>query len=245
MIGTRRVLAVIPARGGSKGVPGKNIHPVGGHPLIAWTVMAANASRYIDHVILSSDDDAIMETARAAGCEVPFRRPAALATDEATSVDVVLDALERTPNYDVIVLLQPTSPLRVAEDIDATLDMMQRCGAPGCVSVCAARDHPWLTFARDEKGLLSSLGAPPANASMRRQDRPDAYVVNGAVYAVDIDWFMDHRLLYAPGLTAAYIMPTERSPDIDTWDDIRQVEERLFRQARVSEARSSGSGWQA
>lgn len=223
MIGSRRVLGVIPARGGSKGVPGKNIHPVGGRPLVEWTVLAAKNSRYIDRVILSSDDDAIMEAARAAGCDVPFRRDAALATDAAASVDVVLDALERTPGYDILVLLQPTSPLRTAEDIDAALEVMAESGAPGCVSVCAASQHPWLMFGRDGAGVLESFCTPPEGVSLRRQDLPTAYVLNGAVYAAETAWVVANRRLFQAGVTAAHVMPIEKSHDIDTWDDIAIV----------------------
>lgn len=224
MIGSRRVLAVIPARGGSKGVPGKNIQPVGGRPLIAWTVAAALSAKTVDHVILSSDDEAIMDAARDAGCEVSFRRDAALSTDEAASIDVLVDALVRTPGFDVVVLLQPTSPLRTAEDIDAALEIMQRTGAPGCVSVSEAKDHPWLTYGRDRSGTLMSLCAPPTGASLRRQDLPPAYVLNGAVYAADIAWVLEHRRLMASGHTATYVMPVERSEDIDTWEDLRRAD---------------------
>lgn len=227
MIGSRRVLAVIPARGGSKGVPQKNIQHVGGRPLIAWTVAAALAAKAVDRVILSSDDEAIMAAARDAGCEVPFRRDARLATDEAASMDVLVDALERTPGFEVVVLLQPTSPLRTAADIDGALEVMQRGGAPGCVSVCEATDHPWLTFGRDAAGALKSFCPLPAGASTRRQDLPPAYVLNGAVYAADIAWLMEHRRLIAPGQTAAYVMPPERSEDIDTWEDLRRADRLL------------------
>lgn len=234
MIGSRRVLAVIPARGGSKGVPQKNILPVGGRPLIAWTVAAALAAKTVDRVILSSEDEAIMAAARDAGCEVPFRRDASLATDEAASMDVLIDALERVPGFDVVVLLQPTSPLRTAEDIDGALEIMQRSGAPGCVSVCEATDHPWLTFGRDEAGALESLCPRPVGTSMRRQDLPPAYVLNGAVYAADIAWLLEHRRLIAPGRTAAYVMPPERSEDIDTWEDLRRADRLLSEKAATA-----------
>jgi len=227
MIGSRRVLAVIPARGGSKGVPGKNIQLVGGRPLIAWTVAAARSARTVDHLILSSDDEAIMDAARDAGCEVPFRRSADLSTDKAASIDVLVDALERTPGFDIVVLLQPTSPLRTAEDIDTALEIMERTGAPGCVSVSEAKDHPWLAYGRDGSGTLMNFCVPPTGASLRRQDLPPAYVLNGAVYAADIAWVLEHRRLMASGHTAAYVMPVERSEDIDTWEDLRRADSLL------------------
>lgn len=220
MIDGRRVLGVIAARGGSKGVPGKNIVPVGGRPLIEWTVRAAKGSRYIDQVILSSDDNAIMEAARTVGCDVPFRRDAALATDATASVDVVLDALERMPGFAVVVLLQPTSPLRTAEDIDEALELMVETGAPSCASVCTANEHPWLMFERDRDGVLRAYCAVAEGASLRRQDLPAAYRLNGAVYVADTVWVEANRRLFQPGVTAAYVMPASKSLDIDTWDDI-------------------------
>ena len=130
MIGGRSVLAVITARGGSKGLPGKNLAPFRGEPLIARTIRAAQGAPSIDRLILSSDDPAIMETARSLGCEAPFQRAAELASDTAASIDVLLDAADRAPGYDIVVLLQPTSPLRTAGDIEATLAVMAETGAP-------------------------------------------------------------------------------------------------------------------
>lgn len=234
MIGSRRVLAVIPARGGSKGVPGKNIQSVGGRPLIAWTIAAAKASTCIDRTILSSDDPAIIEVALEHGCEVPFKRSADLATDTATSVDVVLDALARTPGYDIVVLLQPTSPQRTAEDIDAVLDLLERTGAPSCASVCEAQDHPWLVFARDGEGRLQPFFLPPEPVSLRRQDLPPAYVLNGAVYAIRTDTLIARRSFFEPGVTVPFVMPIEKSLDVDTWSDIRRADEILSRPADLN-----------
>src|SRR4051812_34752800 len=131
MIDGKSVLGLIAARGGSKGVPGKNIFVVNGRPLIQWSIDAARASRYIDRLILSSDDSAIMEVASNAGCEVPFRRDAALASDDANAIDVVADALMRLPGYDMVVLLQPTSPLRIAADIDGAIELLVSSEAAG------------------------------------------------------------------------------------------------------------------
>lgn len=224
MIGSRRVLAVIPARGGSKGVPGKNILPVGGRPLIGWTIAAARESVHVDRAIVSTDDEEIMAVARDEGGETPYRRAPSLATDTATSVDVVLDALERVPGYDIVVLLQPTSPLRTAADIDAALRLMIDRQAPGCVSVCEATEHPWLMFRADGEGRLDSYCAPPQGSSLRRQDLPPAYMLNGAVYAVQTVRLVGTRRFFVPGETVPYVMPIEKSHDIDTWDDLRRVD---------------------
>ena len=224
MIGGQRVLGIIPARGGSKGVPGKNIQVVGGRPLIGWTIEAARASACLDAFLVSTDDEAITAVARAEGADVPFRRAAELATDTATSVDVALDAGRRLPGFDILVLLQPTSPLRTGEDIDAALKLMLTSGAASCASVCEALEHPWLMFARDDQDRLQAFFEPPAGASLRRQDLPKAYVLNGAVYAARMDRLAETRRFFIPGETASYVMPIEKSDDIDTWDDLWRVD---------------------
>ncbi|WP_332658300.1 acylneuraminate cytidylyltransferase family protein [Brevundimonas sp.] len=224
MIGDRSVLAVITARGGSKGLPGKNILPFRGAPLIAWTIKAAQAAPSIDRLILSSDDPGIIETARSLGCEAPFRRASELSGDTAASIDVLLDAADRVPGHDIVVLLQPTSPLRTAGDIEATLALMAETGAPGAVSVSAAPCHPYLIFRRDAAGRLDPFIEKPADMGWRRQDLPPAYRVNGAVYAADLAWLRAERTLCKAGETAAYEMPAERSIDIDTLEDLRAAE---------------------
>lgn len=224
MIGGRSVLAVITARGGSKGLPRKNVTPFRGAPLIAWTIRAAQAAPSIDRLILSSDDAEIIETARSLGCEAPFRRSAELASDTAASIDVLLDAADRAPGYDIVVLLQPTSPLRTAEDIEATLAVMTDTGAPGAVSVSEAPCHPYLIFQRDPAGRLSPFVEKPADMGWRRQDLPPAYRINGAVYAADLTWLRVERTLCKAGETAAYEMPVARSIDIDTLADLHAAE---------------------
>lgn len=236
MIRSRRVLAVIPARGGSKGVPGKNILPVGGRPLIGWTIAAARESVHVDRTIVSTDDEAIMAAARDEGGEIPYRRDSWLATDVATSVDVVLDALERCPGYDIVVLLQPTSPLRTASDIDAALKSMIDRQAPSCVSVCEAAEHPWLMFREDGAGRLGAYCAPPEEASLRRQDLPPVYVLNGAVYAVEAARLAATRRFFIAGETVPYVMPIEKSHDIDTWDDLRRVD-KIFQSSDRNQSR--------
>ena len=222
MIGARSVLGLVTARGGSKGVPRKNLLPIGGRPLICWTIDAARASRYIDRLVLSSDDAEIMAAAATAGCEVPFTRDAALATDQASSIDVALDALLRVPGFDVLVLLQPTSPLRATEDIDGALELFHSSGAPACVSVRAAEEHPYLTFRRDAAGQLRRYCEPSEPMPSRRQDLPPAWCLNGAVYVAECAWLLRERSFLAAG-TVGYPMPAARSLDIDTPEDIEQL----------------------
>lgn len=224
MIGDRRVLALIPARGGSKGIPGKNIIGLAGKPLIAWTIDAARASAHVDEVVLSTDDEAIAEVGRRCGAALPFMRPAALATDEASTMDAVFDALDRLPGYDVVVLLQPTSPLRTTADIDAALARLDH--APSCVSVRPAQDHPYLTFRIDDRHQLAPFAEVPQGQSLRRQDLPGAWCLNGAVYAADIPWLRVHRSFISTQ-TVAYPMPAGRSIDIDMPADLRAAEELL------------------
>jgi N-acylneuraminate cytidylyltransferase len=228
MIAGKSVMAVVTARGGSKGLPGKNLRPLAGRPLIAWTIAAAQAAAGVDRLILSTDDPDIMAAAQALGCEAPFRRSPELSGDTAGSIDVVLDALDRVPGFDVVLLLQPTSPLRTAADIDGALARMAAGGAPACVSVTEAPVHPWLVYGEDAGGRIDPFAAPPAGASLRRQDLPPAWMLNGAVYAAEADWLRRERTFLKPGETALWPMPPERSIDIDTLEDF-EAAERLAR----------------
>lgn len=229
MIGGRRVLALIPARGGSKGLPGKNIRPVAGRPLLAWTIDAAKGAKAPDCVVLSSDDEAIMAVAREGGCEVPFRRPDELATDKASSMDVVLHALDALPGFDLVMLLQPTSPLRTSADIDAACTLLERSGALSCVSVTPAEQSPYWMVQLDDQQRMSPVLAPPPGVT-RRQDLPPAYVLNGAIYIADCTWLRQQRSFVGEG-TVAYVMPAERSLDIDTLDDAVEAQRLLAARA--------------
>ncbi len=222
MIDGKSVLAIIAARGGSKGVPGKNIMMIGGRPLLQWSIDAARAARYIDRLILSSDDAAIIEVARKGGCDVPFVRDAALATDAASSVDVMADALQRVPGYDIVVLLQPTSPLRTGKDIDGAIALLMDSKAPACVSVREAEEHPYWMFKLSVDGKLTRFAEPDGGMPQRRQDLPPAWCLNGAVYAANAEWFLRNRTFLSPE-TVAFPMPAERSVDVDTFEDIEKV----------------------
>jgi N-acylneuraminate cytidylyltransferase len=219
MLGGKRVLAVITGRGGSKGLPRKNVLEVGGRPMVAWSVLAAKASRYLDRVVLSSDDPEIIAAAGEAGCDVPFVRPPELATDDASIADVVLHALDTVgESFDIVVLLQATSPLRSAADIDGTLEMLERSGAPACLTVTPPAKPPYWMVRVAADGRMSRVVEPPGPAD-RRQQLPAVYAFNGAVYAVRVDEFRLHRSFNGPG-TLAYVMPPERSVDVDTRMDL-------------------------
>lgn len=197
MIDGRRVIALVPARGGSKGVPQKNVQPCAGKPLISWTLEAAHASRYVDTVAVSSDSIAILECASRAGDFVPVMRPGELATDEAEMPPVIDHALRKVDGYDICVLLQPTSPLRIAADIDGALELLASSAAKTVVSVYESYAVPF-------------TGIDPP----RRQERKPMLLLNGAVYAFDVARFRETLALIDKD-TVPYVMPQARSVDVD------------------------------
>jgi CMP-N,N'-diacetyllegionaminic acid synthase len=217
-----RVLGLIIARGGSKGIPGKNLRQVAGRPLIAWTIEAAKASRRLDRILLSTDDPEIAEVGRRYGADVPFLRPAELATDRSPIIDAALHALqwvETTENYIPTfgMLLQPTSPLRTAEDIDAAIRMAQEQNADAVVSVAAVERHPFHMKVMDENGKLAPFITTELSDS-RRQDLPPVFGLNGAIYLVRRTVLWESKT-WCPAGALAYVMPAERSLDVDTsWD---------------------------
>lgn len=218
MINDKRVLGIIPARGGSKGVPRKNIRLIGGRPLIAWTVEEAKKSAYIDRLILSSEDPEIIGVARSLGCDVPFVRPLELASDKTPGIEPVLHAIDMLPGYQIAVLLQVTSPQRRVADIDGCLVRLVEGGACACVSVTPAKENPYWMYTLRERGMLEPLF--PAENIVRRQDLPNAYVLNGAVYAAYCDWLRKEKT-FLTNKTVGFVMPQERSIDIDTEDDMQ------------------------
>lgn len=213
----RRVLALIPARGGSKGLSKKNIRMAGGRPLISWTISEALRSKYITNVVLSSEDDEIIAIAREWGCEIPFLRPRELSCDATSSMDVVLHALEQLPGYDYLILLQPTSPMRTAEHIDAAFLLMQEKGALSCVSVCESEESPYWMYEIRDNGVLTSLFPNKKNIS-RRQDLPPVFSLNGAIYIADIKWLKSSKNFMSEDCVP-FIMSKRDSIDIDSKED--------------------------
>tara|TARA_B110000008_G_scaffold274573_1_gene310575 strand:- start:1346 stop:2038 length:693 start_codon:yes stop_codon:yes gene_type:complete len=224
MIKNKRVLALITARGGSKGLLRKNIMMSGGKPLIAWSIQAAQNSKYIDRLIISSDDNEIISVANTFGCEAPFIRPSELATDEATTYDVAIHAIDALDDcFDILVLLQPTSPLRIAEDIDNCIEYSLQTGS--CVSLVETDKSPyWMYRLPTDKSMTPIL--QPEKAILRRQDAPSTFLLNGAVYAVDCNWLKCNGS-FLDDDTVPYVMPKDRSLDIDTYDDFEVLERML------------------
>jgi len=235
-----RVLGIITARGGSKGIPGKNLKMLGGRPLLDYTIDAANDTP-LDRLILSTEDKKIADLARSLGCEVPFMRPAELARDETPHLPVIQHAAKWLLEHegykaDVVLTLQPTSPLRSSADIAAALRMLELSGADSVVSVSevSAHAHPMRMLRVDDSGhaVLFATGQPVRTRINRRQDLPKAWVMNGAVYACRTDvLFADEPSLYGDRVVA-YPMPAERSISIDTDDDWAEAERALARQPR-------------
>lgn len=223
MYRNKTVIGIIPARGGSKGLKRKNILPVAGKPLLAWTIEEARKSKYLDRLILSSDDSEIISVAKKYSCEVPFRRPKELSKDETPGIAPVLHAIRALPEkYDYIVLLQPTSPLRLAEDIDACIKQCISGRHQSCVSVTEPEKSPFWMYMRNSKGMIKPLLRTKKNIT-RRQALPRVYALNGAVYVAECGALVKNRL-FVMQRTSAYIMPPVRSLDIDTKLDLLKLE---------------------
>lgn len=229
-----KFVGIVPARGGSKGIPDKNIRPLAGQPLIAYTIQAALEARLLSRVLVSTDSPTIAQIARAYGAEVPFIRPTELARDDTPRLPVVrhaIEYLETTEGYkpDLIVTLQPTSPLRRAEHIDAAIEMLVGTGADAVFSVCEAEYSPYWMRRIDAEGRLVPL-LSGSEAYLRRQDLPVVYRINGAVFAET--YAAVHAGANQPGgNTRALVMERWESIDIDEEFDLKLAEMQLL--ARV------------
>jgi CMP-N,N'-diacetyllegionaminic acid synthase len=231
-----RVLGIIPARGGSKGLPRKNVIPLAGKPLLAYTIEAARGSRRLTRTILSSEDQEIRTVARRLGVGVPFVRPAELATDDASSVGVVMHALrwvehDEAERYDFVCLLQPTSPLRTSADIDTAIDILEHSDADAIVSLTRVEEpHPVKMMVVNDDHVIQPLFPDQWRETVRRQELQPVFYLNGAVYCVRRAVLLQHSLWGHK--TLAYVMPAERSVNIDSILDVRLAESLLGGQAR-------------
>lgn len=217
MIEEKKIIAIIPARGGSKGVKHKNLRHYKNHSLLAHTILTAKASRYIDSIIVSSEDDEIIAEAKKFGANVPFPRPKELAEDTSPMIDCVLYTLDKITKYDYVILLQPTSPLRTTDDIDECILHCLNHHANSCASVTKANKHPfWMYIMNDTQQLMPLFtGEIPT----RRQDLPDVYLANGAIYIATPDWLRKNKKFITQE-TLAYVMSETKSLDIDTEFDL-------------------------
>lgn len=214
MYKNQKILALIPARGGSKGIPGKNIKKLCGLPLIAYTINAAKKSKYIDEIVVTTDSEKIAKVAREYGASVPFLRPAKISGDDAKTIDAVIHAINElgTDNFDVLILLQPTQPLRTSEDIDGAIELFFSKKCRSLIGVCKTASHPLFVRTVDKDNVLNKL-LVTANSTIRRQDLPDYYVINGAIYINKIS-DLTHDTSFGDN-EIGYIMEKENSVDID------------------------------
>ena len=221
MYNNKMFLGIIPARGGSKGISGKNIIKVNDRPLIDYTIKEALGSKYIDRVIVTTDYEEIADISKRYGAEVPFLRPKNMARDESKIIDAVIytirELADRGQIYDYLVLLQPTQPLRKAFHIDESIECIVEKSADSLVSVTKVKEHPILMRKINKDGKLQNL--INMNSTMRRQDFPDYFKVNGAIYINKIDEnlnlntsFNDNKL--------PYIMDSRYDLDIDSPFDL-------------------------
>lgn len=227
MFRNKKILAIIPARGGSKGVPRKNIKLLNGKPLISYSIRAALKSKFIDRVIVSTDDKEIAEVAKRYKAEVPFLRPAELAQDTSPTLPVLQHAinfLKNEENYkiDFVVLLQPTTPLMLASDIDSAIEKLVQTKTNSCVSVCEISERPeWMYVF---KGSKIKPFIQINEKTGRRQDLPKTYRLNGAVYVIKKDVLMKKNKIIDKDNLSAIIMPIERSVDINEPVDFPIIE---------------------
>jgi CMP-N-acetylneuraminic acid synthetase len=226
MVGNSRpVIALIPARGGSKGVSRKNLRMIAGRPLIAFTLVAASDCQYVDSVFVSSDDEAILDVAREHGAR-EIRRPAEFATDEATAADVVNHFIDQLPRDlcgqdPYVVYLQPTSPLRTAGHIDEAIESMLSSGRHTLVSVTDIGAVPFKSFVVGKDGTLESLFEEEFS-NARRQDLPTSFLANGAIYVFRISDFVNRGGFPSNG-SHPYVMSEVVSLDIDTESDVTRL----------------------
>ena len=224
MINGKKVLAIIPARGGSKGLPGKNIKDLCGKPLIAWTIEQARDCGIIDEIVVSTDDMEIANIAKKNGAEVPFMRPAKLANDTASTIDVIFHAInwfKKHQNFqsEYILLLQPTSPLRIAEDIEGAIQTLNDKNVRAVVSVCETDHHPWWSNRLPKDGDMKDFIRPEI-LNKCRQELPVFYRLNGAVYLAETSYLREQNSFFGSN-TFAYKMPKSRSVDIDSELDFK------------------------
>lgn len=213
-----KILAITPARGGSKRLPGKNIKNLNGKPLIQWTIDAALAVQEIARVMVTTDCEAIAEIAKQAGAEVPFIRPPELATDTSSSTDVIRHALDfyraQDEEFDFVLLLQPTSPIRSSDDIRCAIAQLKAHTADAVVSVCPCDHSPlWANTLPDDRSMADFIRHEVSQ--LRSQDLPDYYRINGAIYLTRVSRFYQENSLFLSSNIFAYVMDNESSVDID------------------------------
>lgn len=228
-----QVLGLITARGGSKGVPRKNIRILNGKPLLQYTAEAALSASHLSRIILSTDDEEIAEVGRRCGLEVPFLRPAELARDDTPSLPVVQHAVRwleaQGSCFDAVCLLQPTAPLRRAEDIDACIQLLEKSGADSVVTILPVppEHNPHWVYFKDRAGLLH-ISTGEAAPIPRRQELPPAFQREGSVYVTRRDVLMEEDSLYGRRLVG-HLLTEQQRVDINCPEDWTRAEHLISR----------------
>lgn len=216
----KRFLAIVPARGGSKRLPRKNMLELSGYPLIYWTIKAAKESRYIDEVVVTSDDDEILNFCSGFSVET-IKRPDYLAMDSSSTFDTLVHAISKlNDTFDYILLLQPTSPLRVAEHIDEAIELLVKKQSDAVISVCEVEHSPlWANTLPADGNMEEFIHSKIRNK--RSQDLPVYYRLNGAIYICSIARLLDEKTLFISSNIYSYVMAQSASIDIDNLIDFK------------------------
>ena len=215
-------LAIIPARGGSKRLPRKNVLDLNGKPLIVWTIEAGLNSKYIDKIIVSSDDDEILDISKNFGAET-IKRPDELASDTATTFDAIKHTIDNLEKYDYIVLLQPTSPLRDEKHIDEAIELLVEKNADAVVSVCEMDHSPLWSNTLPQDGNMNNFLRDEV-LNKRSQDLEKYYRINGAIYICKTHKLLEEKSFMLKNDIFAYVMDRKSSIDIDEEIDFKMVE---------------------
>jgi CMP-N,N'-diacetyllegionaminic acid synthase len=229
------ILAFVPARGGSKGIPRKNIALLDGKPLIQYTIEAVRKSKYIpeEDIFISSDEDEIINFCQSLGLKVPYKRPASLAADESPMIDCIIDALkwndvQYKKQYDCVLLLQPTSPLRTNGDIDGAIEMFMKSNAESLISVHRMAEHPYECLKLNDAGW-EYLSKPNYQATRRQDYQEEFYFFNGAIYLAKTELILQTKTFFLEGQSALYVMMAEHGIDIDEISDLKLAEFHLHK----------------
>lgn len=220
MINNLKVISIIPARGGSKGLPLKNIYLINNKPLIAYSIEVSIGSTYIDKTIVSSDSEDVLNVGKKFKADI-LKRPADLASDTVPTEPVIKHVLENFLGYDLLILLQPTSPLRTVNHVNAALELFISKQATSLISVYEPKHTPFKSFKENEAGYLEGL-VDNKTPFMRRQDLPKVYMPNGAIYICYVKDFLNSESLFSTK-TIPFVMDEAVSVDVDTIDDVNTV----------------------
>lgn len=223
-----KILAIIPARAGSKRLPGKNSKPLYGKPLVQWTIEAAQQCQNIDEIVVSTDSETIAEIAEKCGVPVPFLRPEDISGDTATAIDVVKHTVDYYQqlgrSFDYVLWLQPTSPLRTSENIQAAIDTLLKKSADGVISVCECDHSPMWSNTLDRDGSMKNFLSNFVKKNPRSQALPTYYRLNGAIYIAKVAPLLTQETFFLEQNLFSYVMDRESSIDIDHHLDFKLAE---------------------